>query len=86
MCRRLQNTYNDMRAMEPAVAALVGGDRSSFYDCNFIGVQDTLSDMYGRHYYENCYIQGSTDFIFGNGQSLFQVQRPGPSFSLMPVF
>jgi pectinesterase len=78
--------------MAPAVAALVGGDRSSFYGCGFISVQDTLSDMYGRHYYENCYIEGSTDFIFGNGQSLFQVQPKSYCFfflkncHMLPLF
>ena len=71
-CESLQNTYDGVRDMAPAVAALVAGDRSSFYGCGFISVQDTLSDLLGRHYYENCYIEGSTDFIFGNGQSIFQ--------------
>lgn len=61
--------------MGPALAALVSGDRSSFHDCSFISVQDTLSDLAGRHYYENCYIEGSVDFIFGNAQSIFQVQN-----------
>ncbi|KAF0917490.1 hypothetical protein E2562_020602 [Oryza meyeriana var. granulata] len=54
------------------VAALVAGDRSSFYRCGFVGVQDTLSDLLGRHYYEGCYIEGAVDFIFGEGQSIFQ--------------
>ncbi|RLM92381.1 hypothetical protein C2845_PM08G11120 [Panicum miliaceum] len=68
-----KNTYDDGDGgMSPAVAALVSGDRSSFYRCGFVGVQDTLSDMDGRHYYEGCYIEGAMDFIFGNGQSIFQ--------------
>ncbi|KAK1695158.1 hypothetical protein QYE76_011855 [Lolium multiflorum] len=67
-----KNTYDGVSNMAPAVAALVAGDRSSFYRCGFISVQDTLSDLFGRHYYENCYIEGSTDFIFGNGQTIFQ--------------
>jgi pectin methylesterase-like acyl-CoA thioesterase len=56
----------------PAVAALVSGDRASFYRCAFTSMQDTLGDMQGRHYYEGCYIEGITDFIFGNGQTIFQ--------------
>lgn len=68
-----QNTYVGVGNSEPAVAALVAGDRSSFYRCGFVSVQDTLSDLLGRHYYEGCYIEGAIDFIFGYGQSIFQV-------------
>uniref|UniRef100_A0A0E0JHI2 Pectinesterase n=1 Tax=Oryza punctata TaxID=4537 RepID=A0A0E0JHI2_ORYPU len=64
-----KNTYG---RMAPAVAALVAGDRSSFYRCGFVGLQDTLSDLLGRHYYERCYVEGAVDFIFGEGQSIFQ--------------
>ncbi|KAL5228192.1 hypothetical protein ABZP36_016457 [Zizania latifolia] len=67
-----KNTYNVAGRMAPAVAALVAGDRSSFYRCGFVGMQDTLSDLLGRHYYEDCYIEGTVDFIFGEGQSIFQ--------------
>ncbi|CAN1219483.1 Putative pectinesterase 52 [Linum perenne] len=56
----------------PAVAARIYGDKSAFYDCAFIGVQDTLWDATGRHYYLNCYIQGAVDFIFGSGQSFYE--------------
>ncbi|XP_028794837.1 probable pectinesterase 55 [Neltuma alba] len=56
----------------PASAGAVRGDKSAFYDCVFKGVQDTLMDDTGRHYYHNCYIQGETDFIFGKGQSLYE--------------
>ncbi|KAK6151855.1 hypothetical protein DH2020_014490 [Rehmannia glutinosa] len=38
----------------------------------FLGAQDTLYDHLGRHYYKDCYIEGSVDFIFGNGLSLFE--------------
>ncbi|KAL0426459.1 UNVERIFIED_CONTAM: putative pectinesterase 15 [Sesamum latifolium] len=56
-----------------AVALRVSGDQSAFYGCGFYGAQDTLNDDQGRHYYKECYIQGSIDFIFGNGRSLFEV-------------
>ncbi|CAN1219485.1 Probable pectinesterase 55, partial [Linum perenne] len=56
----------------PALAARIYGDKSAFYDCGFIGVQDTLWDVQGRHYYLNCYIEGAVDFIFGGGQSFFE--------------
>uniref|UniRef100_A0A803PW85 pectinesterase n=1 Tax=Cannabis sativa TaxID=3483 RepID=A0A803PW85_CANSA len=55
-----------------APAALVEGDKASFYDCAFISVQDTLFDALGRHYFQNCYIEGAIDFIFGDAQSFYQ--------------
>ncbi|KAI3447532.1 hypothetical protein Pfo_004197 [Paulownia fortunei] len=55
-----------------AVALRVSGDQSAFYGCGFYGAQDTLLDDQGRHYYKECFIQGSIDFIFGNGRSLFE--------------
>jgi len=56
-----------------AVAALIGGDKASFYNCSFIGNQDTLCDYIGRHYFHNCFIEGAVDFIFGFGQSIYEV-------------
>ncbi|CAL5196276.1 unnamed protein product [Lathyrus oleraceus] len=55
-----------------ARAAKIHADKCAFYSCSFLGVQDTLNDDYGRHYYNNCYIQGAVDFIYGQGQSLFE--------------
>ncbi|MCO5599400.1 hypothetical protein L7F22_053503 [Adiantum nelumboides] len=55
-----------------AVAFKIAGDKGALYECNFLGAQDTLYDDHGRHYFENCYIQGSIDFIFGDGQSLYK--------------
>ncbi|XP_022925076.1 probable pectinesterase 53 [Cucurbita moschata] len=55
-----------------AVAFRISGDTAAFYGCRFLGAQDTLYDHLGRHYYKDCYIEGSVDFIFGNGLSLFE--------------
>jgi len=55
-----------------AVALRITGDKGAFYDCQFYGAQDTLYDDKGRHYFKNCFIQGSIDFIFGDGRSLYQ--------------
>lgn len=55
-----------------AVAALLAGDMAAFYQCGFKGAQDTLFDYQGRHYFRNCYIEGSIDFIFGHGQSTYK--------------
>ncbi|TYH72850.1 hypothetical protein ES332_D05G284500v1 [Gossypium tomentosum] len=38
----------------------------------YLTIQDTLLDDTGRHYYNNCYIEGAVDFIFGNATSLFE--------------
>jgi pectinesterase len=54
-----------------AVAVLVANDMAAFYACGFYGGQDTLFDFQGRHYYKDCYIEGTVDFIFGDGQSQF---------------
>ncbi|KAK1326253.1 putative pectinesterase 11 [Acorus calamus] len=58
-----------------AVALRVTGDQAAFYACRIIGYQDTLFDHSGRHYYSNCYIEGATDFIFGDGLSIFEKCR-----------
>lgn len=56
-----------------AVALRVSADNAAFVGCRFLGAQDTLYDHSGRHYYKECYIEGSVDFIFGNALSLFEV-------------
>jgi len=58
------------------VALRVTGDQAAFYGCGFYGAQDTLNDDSGRHYFKECFIQGSIDFIFGNARSLYEVIRP----------
>ncbi|KAE8708072.1 putative pectinesterase 15 [Hibiscus syriacus] len=55
-----------------AVAIRISGDQAAFWGCGFFGAQDTLHDDRGRHYFKDCYIQGSIDFIFGNGKSLYE--------------
>ncbi|KAH7414910.1 hypothetical protein KP509_14G017300 [Ceratopteris richardii] len=56
-----------------AVALRVSADVAAFYGCGMFGAQDTLYDDAGRHYFKECYIEGSIDFIFGHGRSLYQV-------------
>lgn len=56
-----------------AVACFVAGDRAVFRNCRFLGCQDTLY-TYGdpsRQYYEDCYIEGTVDFIFGKSTAVF---------------
>ncbi|KAL5743058.1 hypothetical protein ACOSP7_029790 [Xanthoceras sorbifolium] len=54
------------------VALRIRGDQSAFYGCGFYGAQDTLHDDRGRHYFKECFVQGSIDFIFGNARSLYE--------------
>jgi pectinesterase len=56
-----------------ALAVWVGSDRSIFINCRFLGFQDTIyTDYRSRQYYKNCYIEGTTDFIFGPGTAVFE--------------
>lgn len=55
-----------------AVALRVSADTAAFFGCKIIGAQDTLYDHKGRHYFKDCFIEGSVDFIFGNGLSLYK--------------
>jgi pectinesterase len=56
-----------------AVAIHVEGDRCVFRNCRFIGNQDTLlaSGENAREYFDRCYIEGTTDFIFGAATAVF---------------
>jgi pectinesterase len=56
---------------QQAVAFLIAGDKAQFYRVAFLGAQDTLYDKKGRHYYKDCYMKGSIDFIFGAGEAYF---------------
>lgn len=62
-----------------AAAFRISGDKAYFLGCGFYGAQDTLCDDAGRHYFEDCYVEGSIDFIFGNGRSLYKVSEPTPT-------
>ncbi|XP_044468680.1 pectinesterase 31 [Mangifera indica] len=55
-----------------AVALRVTADRCAFYNCRFLGWQDTLYLHHGKQYLKDCYIEGSVDFIFGNSTVLFE--------------
>jgi pectinesterase len=55
-----------------ALAINISGDRAVFRKCRFLGWQDTILTQAGRHYFENCYITGHVDFIFGGATAFFQ--------------
>lgn len=56
-----------------AVALLIKSDRVIVKNCNILGNQDTLylSEGNTRVYFENCFINGTTDFIFGAATAYF---------------
>jgi pectinesterase len=56
-----------------AVALHVEGDRCAFIHCRLLGNQDTLYAGTGnsRQYYKHCFIEGTTDFIFGEATVVF---------------
>lgn len=57
-----------------AVALHVEGDRATFRNCRFLGFQDTVytGNPDGREYFEDCYIEGTVDFIFGPATCWFE--------------
>jgi len=57
-----------------AVALHVEADRVSFVNVALKGYQDTLylAGEGFRSYFDDCYIEGSVDFIFGEGTALFE--------------
>ncbi len=57
-----------------SVAVRVDGDQVIFENCRFLGYQDTLypHGERSRQYYYDCYIEGTTDFIFGWSTAVFE--------------
>lgn len=57
-----------------AVALRVEGNRASFKNCRMVGFQDVLflSGSGVKHYFRDCYIEGTTDFIFGAATAVFK--------------
>ena len=55
-----------------ALAIRVDSERAVFRNCRFLGWQDTMFLNRGRQYFENCYIAGHVDFIFGAATAFFE--------------
>ena len=68
---------NNAEQLGQAVAVHVDGDRAVFRRCRLLGNQDTLltANQESRQYYEECYIEGTTDFIFGPATAWFESCR-----------
>ena len=57
-----------------AIALDVEADRCTFVNCRILGNQDTvyLTGVGFRDYFKDCFIDGTTDFIFGQATSVFE--------------
>lgn len=57
-----------------AVALHLDGDRVQVINCTITGHQDTLylTGENFRQYFHNCFISGTTDFIFGEATAVFE--------------
>jgi len=56
-----------------ALALFVDADKAVFTNCKFLGNQDTIfsSGETSRQLFDHCFIEGTTDFIFGPGTAVF---------------
>lgn len=65
---------NNAARLGQAVALHTEGDRLTFLNCRFLGHQDTVyTGVAGtRLYFKDCYIEGTTDFIFGPSTAWFE--------------
>ena len=74
--RNLENitVENSSGPVGQAVALHVEGDQCVFRNCRFLGFQDTLyaAGRFSRMFFTNCYIEGTTDFVFGEATALFE--------------
>ena len=65
---------NSAGAVGQALALYVDADKAVFKNCRFLGNQDTIyaAGETSRQYFVDCYIEGTTDFLFGPSTAVFQ--------------
>ena len=65
---------NNSARLGQAVSLHIEGDKCLFVNCRMLGHQDTIYTGRGgaRHYFKDCYIEGTTDFIFGPSTVWFE--------------
>lgn len=71
-----------------AVAVVAEADRIVFKKSRFIGWQDTLYAKGGRQFYQDCYIEGAVDFIFGQASAVFEncvIHSKGDGYIAAPM-
>ncbi len=54
-----------------AIAIRTTGDTMAFKNCRFLGFQDTYYAHKRRQYNLKCFVQGGTDFIYGDATTVF---------------
>lgn len=59
------NLVNTRGKGSQALALSAYADKQGYYGCQFKGYQDTVLAQTGKQLYAKSYIEGSTDFIFG---------------------
>ena len=71
---RWQVTRKDVYNVGQAVAVHIDADRVIFRNCAIKGFQDTLftGNPEGREFFDNCWIEGTVDFIFGPATAWFR--------------
>ncbi|KAF9604654.1 hypothetical protein IFM89_008985 [Coptis chinensis] len=71
------------------VAINVQGDQAAFFCCGFLTYQDILLANKlnkDKHFFKECFIQGSVDFIYSNGRSLFEdIRIPNAQRQMLKV-
>ena len=56
-----------------AIALSINANRVAVINCKILGNQDTLYlSGEGKNYFKNCFIDGTTDFIFGGATAFFE--------------
>ena len=65
---------NNAAQLGQAVALHTERDRLKYINCRIMGNQDTIytGAKFTRLYFKDCYIDGTTDFIFGPSTALFE--------------
>ena len=70
----IENISGEGKHIAQACAITVDADRVAFINCRFLANQDTIY-TYGkgqRQYFRGCWIEGTTDFIFGASTCWFE--------------
>jgi pectinesterase len=62
---------NSAGPVAQALALRADGDGLTFRHCRFLGWQDTILLNRGRQLFDDCYIEGHVDFIFGGASAYF---------------
>lgn len=86
--RKINSDVRSKALTERSAAILIEAVQAEFFNCKFLGSQDTLYTGYNseaqkaennpyksealRSYFRNCFVEGNTDFIFGDGDVVFE--------------